>query len=60
MQDSKEVKIVRCINVPPEGNFIKGNRYRYTAAIDAVGAYDEDCQAWYYDDHRFLWYFAEE
>lgn len=55
---SEEVdKYVRCIDIPPEGRYIKGNIYRYTAVIDMVGSYDEDEKAHYFEDHKFLWYF---
>lgn len=50
---------VRCINIPTEGNFDKGEIYSFYYGIDYIGIKDKDGVKYTFGDIYFCWYFAK-
>lgn len=50
---------VCCINVPPKGNFVKGEVYPFDYIIDGIRVKDKDGVGYDLDDIYCCWYFAK-
>lgn len=48
-----------CIDLPPNGRFVVGNRYLWDIIIDGIGVKDEEERLIGFGEINWLWYFKK-
>jgi hypothetical protein len=52
--------ICECYQLPPQGNFIVGNKYKWDYIIDGIVVKDESKIEISFSEIMWLWYFKNE
>lgn len=53
------MEICECYQLPPQGDFVVGNKYSWSYIIDGVSVIDENKMKICFTEITWLWYFRE-